>query len=98
MERVVITGIGLVTPNGIGNEATWRGALAAETGVGPITLFDAAGFPCRIAAEVKGFKPEAFIPKKTKIREMGRYAQLAVAASQLCMKDAEIALTDEDRE
>ena len=98
MERVVITGVGLVTPNGIGNEATWRGALAAETGVGPITLFDAAGFPCRIAAEVKGFKPETFIPKKTKIREMGRYAQLAVAASQLCMKDAEIALTDEDRE
>jgi 3-oxoacyl-[acyl-carrier-protein] synthase II len=42
MERVVITGIGLVTPNGIGNEATWRSALAAETGVGPITLFDAS--------------------------------------------------------
>ena len=98
MERVVITGIGLVTPNGIGNEATWRSALAAESGVGTISLFDTNGFPCRIGAEVKGFKPEAFIPKKTKIREMGRYAQLAVAASDICMKDAEITLTDEDRE
>ena len=98
MERVVITGIGLVTPNGIGNEATWRSALAAETGVGPITLFDASTFSCRIAAEVKDFKPESFIPKKTKIREMGRYAQLAVAAADLCMKDAEVTLTDEDRE
>jgi len=98
MERVVITGIGLVTPNGIGTEATWRSVLAAESGVAPISLFDTAGFSTRIAAEVKGFKPEDFIAKKTKIREMGRYAQLAIAASDLCMKDAEVTLTDEDRE
>jgi len=98
MERVVITGIGLVTPNGIGNEATWRSVLDGQTGVTPISLFDATTFTTRIAAEVKGFKPEEFIPKKTKIREMGRYAQLACAASSLCMKDAAIELTDEDRE
>jgi 3-oxoacyl-[acyl-carrier-protein] synthase II len=98
MERVVITGIGLVTPNGIGNDATWRSVLAAESGVAPITLFDAATFSTKIAAEVKGFKPEDFIPKKAKIREMGRYAQLAVASADFCIKDAEIKLTDEDRE
>lgn len=97
MERVVITGIGLVTPNGIGTDATWRSVLAGESGIGPITLFDATDFPTRIAGEVKGFAPEEFIPKK-KIKEMGRFAQLSVAASQLCMKDAAIDLTDEDRE
>ena len=98
MERVVITGIGLVTPNGIGNDATWRSVLAGETGVAPITLFDTTGFTTRIGAEVKAFKVEEFIPKKQKVREMGRYAQLAVAASHLCMKDAAIDLTDEDRD
>lgn len=98
MERVVITGIGLVTPNGIGNEETWSNVLAAKSGIVPISLFDATGYSTRFAAEVKGFKPEAFIAKKPKIREMGRYAHLAYAASDLCMKDAAIQLTDEDRE
>ena len=70
MERVVITGIGLVTPNGIGTDATWRSVLAGESGIAPITLFDATVFPTRIAGEVKGFAPEEFIPKK-KIKEMG---------------------------
>src|SRR5262245_53290740 len=98
MERVVITGIGLVTPNGIGNEETWRNVLGAKSGVEPITLFDATGYTTRFAAEVKGFKVEQLIAKKSKIREMGRYAHLAFAASELCMKDAAISLTDEDRE
>ncbi|MCC6556190.1 MAG: beta-ketoacyl-ACP synthase II [Polyangiaceae bacterium] len=97
MERVVITGIGLVTPNGIGTEATWRAVLAGESGIAPITLFDATSFPTRFAGEVKGFAPEELIPRK-KIKEMGRFAQLSIAASTLCMKDAAIELTDEDRE
>ncbi|MDI1475632.1 beta-ketoacyl-ACP synthase II [Polyangium sp. y55x31] len=97
MERVVITGIGLVTPNGIGTAETWRSVLAAESGIGPITLFDASQYSTRIAGEVKGFVAENFIPKK-KVREMGRFAHLSVAASQLCMQDAGIELTDEDRE
>src|SRR5262245_58210197 len=94
MERVVITGIGLVTPNGSGTEATWRSVLAGQSGIEPITLFDATTFPTRIAGEVKGFRAEDWIPKK-KIKEMGRFAQLSVAASTLCMKDAAIDLTDE---
>ncbi|MFO0757783.1 MAG: beta-ketoacyl-ACP synthase II [Byssovorax sp.] len=97
MERVVITGIGLVTPNGIGTEQTWRSVLAAESGIAPITLFDATTFTTRIAGEVKGFDPERWIPKK-KLKEMGRFAHLSVAASHLCIDDAGITLTDEDRE
>ncbi|TKD03247.1 beta-ketoacyl-ACP synthase II [Polyangium fumosum] len=97
MERVVITGIGLVTPNGIGTVETWRSVLAAESGIGPITLFDASQYSTRIAGEVKGFAAEDFIPKK-KVREMGRFAHLSVAASQFCLKDAGIEFTDEERE
>ena len=97
MERVVITGIGLVTPNGIGTEATWRSVLAGQSGIGPITSFDASVYPTRIAGEVKGFDAEKWIAKK-KIKEMGRFAQLSVAASHLCMDDAKAELTDEDRD
>lgn len=97
MERVVVTGIGLVTPNGIGTEETWRAVLAGESGIGPITLFDASSFPTRFAGEVKGFSAEQWMPKK-KVREMGRFAHLSLAASQLCLQDAAIELSDEDRD
>lgn len=97
MERVVITGIGLVTPNGIGTEETWHRVLAAESGIAPITFFDTAQFSTRIAGEVKGFNAEDWIPKK-KLKEMGRFAHLSIAASVLCMKDAAIDLSDEDRD
>lgn len=97
MERVVITGIGLITPNGIGTQATWDGVVAGKSGIGPISLFDATAFSTQFAGEVKGFAAEEYIPKK-KLKEMGRFAQLSVAASQLCLKDAAIELTDEDRD
>src|SRR5688572_19842272 len=97
MERVVITGIGLVTPNGIGTEATWKSVLEAHSGIGPITLFDASTFPTRFAGEVKGFAAEEYVPKK-KVREMGRFAHLSVAASAICLKDSGIELTEEDRD
>lgn len=97
MDRVVITGIGLVTPNGIGTEATWDNVVAGRSGIATITSFDTTGFPTTIAGEVKGFEAETFIPKK-KIKEMGRFTQLSVAASILCMKDAGIELTPEERD
>ena len=97
MERVVITGMGLVTPSGIGTEETWRSVLAAESGIAQITLFDASSYSTRFAGEVKGFVGEDWIPKK-KLKEMGRFAHLSVAASTLCLKDSGIELTDEDRD
>lgn len=97
MERVVITGIGLVTPNGIGTAETWRAVLGGESGIAPITLFDASQYAVRFAGEVKGFAAEQYIPKK-KLKEMGRFAHLAVAASKHCLDDAAITFTDEDRE
>lgn len=97
MERVVITGIGLVTPNGIGTSESWRSVLEGQSGIAPITLFDASQHATRFAGEVKGFVPEQFIPRK-KLKEMGRFAHLAIAASKLCLDDAAITFTDEDRE
>lgn len=97
MERVVITGIGLVTPNGIGTSESWRSVLEGQSGIAPITLFDASQHATRFAGEVKGFVAEQFIPRK-KLKEMGRFAHLAIAASKLCIDDAAITFTDEDRE
>jgi 3-oxoacyl-[acyl-carrier-protein] synthase II len=97
MERVVITGIGLVTPCGLAPGETWHNVIAGKSGVAPIALFDASQHAVRIAGEVKGFEATAWMPKK-KIKEMGRFAQLSVAASRQCLEDAAIELSDEDRE
>ncbi len=65
MERVVVTGIGLVTPVGVGTDATWSALISGKSGVGPITLFDAdERYPTRIAAEVKDFDPSLYMEKK----------------------------------
>jgi 3-oxoacyl-[acyl-carrier-protein] synthase II len=98
MERVVVTGIGLVTPLGIGVEATWDAAISGKSGAGPITLFDAtAEFPTRFAAEVKGFVPEQFVEKK-KLKEMGRFVPFSLAATRMAVADAGLDLSDEERE
>ena len=78
--RVVVTGVGLVSPLGIGTEATWQAVLQGKNGVGPITAFDATDFACRIAGEVKGFDPYQYIEKK-EVKKMGRFIQFAIAAS-----------------
>lgn len=59
--RVVITGIGLISPLGLDTPSTWEGLLAGRSGIGPITKFDAQSYPARIAGEVRGFDPEAFM-------------------------------------
>ena len=97
MERVVITGIGLVTPNGTRPGETWTSIVEGQSGIAPITLFDATDYAVRFAGEVKAFDPVDHIPKK-KLKEMGRYAQLSVAATQACLADSGIELSDEDRE
>src|SRR2546430_1917752 len=85
--RVVVTGLGLVTPLGIGIEATWEAAIAGKSGVGPITRFDAKDLPCRIAGEVKGFDPAAFMDKK-EARRNDLFIQFGLAATQLALQDA----------
>jgi 3-oxoacyl-[acyl-carrier-protein] synthase II len=97
MERVVITGVGLVTPLGIGTEATWSALLAGESGIAPITLFDTAGFRVRIAGEVKGWEPARFVEKK-KIKEMDRFTAFAMGAGKLAIEDAKLELSDAERD
>ncbi|HKQ71548.1 MAG TPA: beta-ketoacyl-ACP synthase II [Polyangiaceae bacterium] len=97
MERVVITGIGLVTPNGIGTAESWRSITEGKSGIATITQFDATDYNSRIAGEVKGFEPTQFIEKK-KVKEMARFVQLSVAASRLAIQDSHLELSDEDRE
>jgi len=95
--RVVVTGVGLVTPLGIGTEASWEAIRAGESGIGPITQFDASAFSCRIAGEVKGFDPAAYIEKKD-IKKMGRFIQFAIAASECAMQHSGLKVSPEDAE
>ena len=92
--RVVVTGVGLVTPLGIGTEATWEGVRAGKCGIGPITQFDASAFSCRIAGEVKGFDPSRYIEKK-EIKKMGRFIQFAIVAAEYALKDSGLLVTPE---
>jgi len=86
--RVVITGIGVLAPNGTGLEAFWKTLFQGRSGIGPITLFDATGFKSRIAGEVKGFDPLDYMPREWKPRRMGRHTQLAYAATKMALQDA----------
>jgi 3-oxoacyl-[acyl-carrier-protein] synthase II len=93
--RVVVTGVGLVTPLGVGTRATWDGLLAGRSGIGPITRFDATEFASRIAGEVKGFDPTLYIEKKD-VKKTDLFIQYGLGASQLAMGDAQFDLAAED--
>src|SRR5207302_1248721 len=90
--RVVVTGIGLVSSLGIGTDANWAALTAGKSGVGPITKFDASQFATRIAGEVKGFDPLAFIEKKD-VKKMDIFIQYAIAASQYAVDHARLEVT-----
>ena len=92
--RVVVTGIGLVSPLGIGTESNWAALTAGRSGIGPITHFDAAQFAARIAGEVRGFDPLQFVDKKD-VKKMDIFIQYAIAASQFAMDDARLTITPE---
>jgi 3-oxoacyl-[acyl-carrier-protein] synthase II len=92
--RVVVTGVGLVSPLGIGTEANWEALCAGRSGIGPITRFDAAQFSARIAGEVKHFDPLQFVDKKD-VKKMDIFIQLAIAASQYAMDDAKLKVSPE---
>ena len=89
--RVVITGLGVVAPNGIGKEAFWQNLIAGKSAVDYITAFDPSPYPCQVAGEVRNFDPAAFMHvRRTKHR--GRFSQFAVAAAKLALDDAHIDL------
>jgi 3-oxoacyl-[acyl-carrier-protein] synthase II len=91
--HVVITGLGVVAPNGIGKDVFWVNLIAGRSAIGPISLFDASPYPCRVAAEIRNFRAESFmLPARVKHR--GRFSQFAVAAAKLALKDALLDVKD----
>ena len=95
--RVVITGLGAVTPIGIGKDEFWKGLLEGRNGIEKITRFDPTEYGAQIAGEVKDFEPADFIDKK-EAKRMDRYAQFAVAAAKMAIEDAKLDLEKEDKE
>jgi len=91
--RVAITGIGMVTPLGLDTASTWDVLLATRSGIGPITHFDARGFPVRIAAEVRGFDPAAVVDDRKLLKLANRDHAFAFAAAREALDDAGIAPT-----
>lgn len=94
--RVVVTGMGVVSPIGLNVEEFWQSMLAGKSGVGPITYFDASQYDTRIAAEVKGFDPLKFMDKKTANR-MDPFTHFAIACAEMAVKDAGLNLEQLDR-
>ncbi|AFM21272.1 beta-ketoacyl-acyl-carrier-protein synthase II [Acetomicrobium mobile DSM 13181] len=95
MRRVVITGIGVVSPIGNGKEEYWKALEEGKNGVGPITLFDVSEYPVRIAAEVKDFDPGQWMDRK-EVRKTDRVIHFAVAASDMAIEDGALDLNGED--
>ncbi|HET7824657.1 MAG TPA: beta-ketoacyl-ACP synthase II [Anaeromyxobacter sp.] len=95
--RVVVTGLGVVSPVGIGTEESWSALVAGKSGIAPITLFDASTFPTRIAGEAHGFDPTKFMDRK-EVRRNDRFIHFALAAAEMAMKDSGLDLSKEDPE
>jgi len=95
--RVVVTGIGLVTPCGIGTDNVWNNILSGKSGIGPITRFDVDRFDTKIAGEVKDFNPEDYVQPK-EVKKMDLFIHYALAAAQIAMKDAGLDIGKEDSE
>jgi len=97
MRRVVITGVGAVSPLGTGNQKNWDALINGRSGTGLITRFDTSAFPVKVAGEVKDFEPEQFIDKK-EVKKMDLFIQYAMAASQFAMEDSGLQITEENAE
>lgn len=90
-----MTGVGLVIPTGIGTETVWKNICEGKSGIGPLTRFDPNGFETKIAGEVKGFNPEAYIEKK-EIKKMDLFVQYALAATREALEDSQLKITPEN--
>lgn len=93
--RVVVTGIGVVSPIGTGKDAFWAGLMAAESGVGRITRFDPSGYETTIAAEVRDFDPTTYMDKK-EVRRNDRFVQFAYASARMALEDARFSITPQN--
>lgn len=93
--RVVVTGVGLVTPLGTGVEKNWAALMAGRSGIGPITRFEAGDFPARIAGEVRDFAPEDYIEKR-EIKKMDPFIHYAIAAAQMAMDQSGLKIPPAD--
>ena len=93
--RVVVTGLGIISPLGLDRKTTWKALMAGESGIGPISSFDSEGFLTTIAAEVKGFDPETYVGKK-QARRMDRFVQLAAAATIEAVEHSELKIVPEN--
>jgi 3-oxoacyl-[acyl-carrier-protein] synthase II len=93
--RVVITGLGITAPNGVGLKPFWDSLVAGRSAIGPVTLFDASDLPCRIAGEVRDFDPHQFIDPDLKLsKRMARATQFAVASARMALDDAGLTAAD----
>ncbi|MEY2667517.1 MAG: hypothetical protein RJA59_155, partial [Pseudomonadota bacterium] len=95
--RVVVTGLGLVCPVGVGVEESWQALVAGKSGIAPITHYDASTYPTRIAGEVKGFEAEKFMDRK-EVRRNDRFIQFALAAADMAVADSGLDFDKEDRD
>lgn len=95
--RVVVTGVGMISPLGNSAAESWEGIKAGKNGIGPITRFDAAGYPVTFAAEVRDFDPLRWIPKK-EIKKMDLFIQYAVSAAFMALEDAKLVINDANAE
>lgn len=95
--RVVVTGVGMITPLGVGTDETWRNLIAGRSGIKNITQFDASSFQTRIAGEVVGFNPEEYIEQK-EIKKMDRFIHFAIAAAAMALDDSGLKITGDNAE
>lgn len=95
--RVVVTGLGAITPIGIGVEEFWQGLINGKNGIAPITKFDTSKFDTKFAAEVKGFNPENYLDKKT-LRRLDPFTQFALTTAEMAFKDAGLNADKIDKE
>jgi len=97
MRRVVVTGVGVVSPLGTGNDNNWSALTSGRSGIATITRFDASDFPVRIAGEVKDFNPENFIDKK-EVKKMDLFIQYSMAAAHFAMEDSGLVIDESNAE
>ena len=96
-KRVVVTGVGLVSPLGVGTDSTWEGVLEGRSGIGEITRFDASDFTCRIAGEVEDFNPKLYLPPK-EVKKSDTFIHYALGASHFALEDAGLTIDESNAE